>query len=86
VVSVPSVEWFSAASEEYRESVLPAAITRRIAIEAGRGDAWYRWVGLHGRVLSVEEFGESGAGAALLEARGIDTAHLLAAARELLAG
>jgi len=84
VISMPSVEWFAASDAEYRESVLPASIAARVAVEAGRGDAWYRWVGLEGEVVSVEEFGESGSGAQVMARRGITLEAVLTAARRTL--
>lgn len=84
VVSMPSVEWFAAAEPDWQEAVLPAALSARIAIEAGRGDAWYRWVGREGRVLGVESFGESGAGAQVMARRGMTTSAVVEAARDLL--
>lgn len=86
VVSMPCVEWFSEQDGEYRESVLPAALTARVAVEAGRGDAWYRWTGSSGRVVSIEQFGESGSGSEILHLRGIHLDNVLAAAREALRG
>lgn len=85
VVSVPSVEWFAASDRAWQESVLPDALTARVAVEAARGDAWYRWVGREGRVVSIETFGESGAGAEVMERRGITVDAVLTAAREVLA-
>lgn len=85
VVSMPSVEWFLEADEEWRESVLPERITARVAIEAGRGDAWYRWVGREGRVLGVETFGESGAGSQVMARRGMTVQAVMDAARTVLA-
>ncbi|MGV8877121.1 MAG: transketolase [Rhodoglobus sp.] len=84
VISLPSVEWFAASDAEYREAVLPASIIARVAVEAGRGDGWYRWVGLEGAVVSVEEFGESGSGAQVMARRGITLDAVLAAARRTL--
>ena len=85
VVSMPSVEWFAEQTAAYRESVLPAGLRARVAVEAGRGDAWYRWVGLDGRVVSVEQFGESGSGPELLRLRGIHLDAVLDASRATLA-
>lgn len=85
VVSIPSVEWFSAAGEDYRESVLPATVTARVAVEAGRGDAWWRWVGTGGEVVGVETFGESGSGPEIMALRGITVENVVAAARRTLA-
>ncbi|MGV8913276.1 MAG: transketolase [Rhodoglobus sp.] len=84
VISMPSVEWFAESDAAYRETVLPAAIAARVAVEAGRGDGWYRWVGLDGEVVSVEEFGESGSGAQVMARRGITLEAVLAAARRTL--
>ncbi|WP_120339658.1 transketolase [Cryobacterium soli] len=85
VVSMPCVEWFAEQTADYRESVLPAALRARVAVEAGRGDAWYRWVGLDGQVVSVEEFGESGSGPEVLRLRGIHLDAVLTAAHATLA-
>ncbi|PXA68289.1 transketolase [Cryobacterium arcticum] len=85
VVSMPCVEWFAEQTADYRESVLPAALRARVAVEAGRGDAWYHWVGLDGQVVSVEEFGESGSGPEVLRLRGIHLDAVLAAAHTTLA-
>jgi transketolase len=85
VISMPSVEWFAEQSAEYRERVLPFELRARVAVEAGRGDAWYRWVGLDGQVVSVEEFGESGSGAQVLQRRGIHLDAVLSAAHTALA-
>ena len=84
VISMPCVEWFEAASQEWRDTVLPPTLRARVAIEAGRGDAWYRWVGLDGEVVSVERFGESGSGAQVLTRAGITTESILTAAHTTL--
>jgi transketolase len=84
VVSMPCVEWFTEQSPEYRESVLPKRLRARVAVEAGRGDAWYRWVGLDGRVVSVDEFGESGSGPEIMRLRGIHLDAVVAAATAVL--
>lgn len=84
VVSMPCVEWFIASDDAWRESVLPDALRRRVAIEAGRGDAWYRWAGRRGEVVSIEDYGESGPGDVVLERRGITLDAVLAAARTQL--
>ncbi len=65
VVSMPCVQLFLAQDAAYRESVLPAAITRRVAIEAGVPDLWYRHVGERGRVIGMTRFGESAPAPAL---------------------
>jgi transketolase len=59
VVSLPSTDVFDAQDEAYRESVLPAGVTARVAVEAGVTDYWTKYVGLSGRVIGVDTFGES---------------------------
>jgi transketolase len=60
LVSMPSTEVFDAQDEAYRESVLPRAVRRRLAVEAGARLSWWRYVGLEGRVLGIDQFGASG--------------------------
>lgn len=67
VVSMPSTERFDAQSAEYKESVLPAAVTARVAIEAGQADFWYKYVGLNGAIVGMKSFGESAPAAQLFE-------------------
>lgn len=59
VVSMPSAEVFDKQSGEYRESVLPSSVTRRVAVEAAHVDFWYKYVGLNGKVIGMKTFGES---------------------------
>ncbi len=59
VVSMPSTERFDVQTAEYKESVLPAAVTARVAIEAGIADFWYKYVGFGGAIVGMESFGES---------------------------
>ena len=59
VVSMPSTDRFDAQTAEYKESVLPAAVTARVAIEAGIADFWYKYVGFGGAIVGMESFGES---------------------------
>ena len=60
LVSLPSTDTFDAQDAAYRESVLPADVTRRVAIEAGATGLWWRYVGSAGRVLGLDHFGASG--------------------------
>jgi transketolase len=60
LVSMPSTDTFDAQDAAYRESVLPAGITRRVAIEAGSTALWWKYVGSAGRVLGIDTFGASG--------------------------
>ncbi|HDZ9623265.1 TPA: transketolase, partial [Vibrio cholerae] len=59
VVSMPSTDAFDKQDAAYREAVLPAAVTKRIAIEAGIADFWYKYVGFGGRIIGMTSFGES---------------------------
>jgi transketolase len=63
LVSMPSTEAFDAQDDAYRENVLPRAVTRRLAVEAGATQCWWRYVGAGGRVLGIDVFGASGKGA-----------------------
>jgi transketolase len=77
VVSVPSMELFDEQSAQYRESVMPRSITRRVAIEAGRSDLWYKYVGLDGKVWGINHFGASAPAGVLKEEYGFTTANLI---------
>ena len=85
VVSAPSLEWFAEQTDEYRESVLPAAVTARVSVEAGLSLGWERYVGDRGRSVSIEHFGASADYVTLFEKFGITTDAVVAAARESLA-
>lgn len=63
VVSMPSVKLFEEQSPEYKESVLPAKIRKRFAVDYGTSLSWQRYLGLDGAALTLERFGESGPGA-----------------------
>jgi transketolase len=84
VVSMPCVEWFATSGQAWIDSVLPASVTARVAVEAGRGDAWWRWVGTGGEVVGVETFGESGSGPEIMALRGITLGNVVSAARRTL--
>ncbi|WP_423921495.1 transketolase family protein [Frigoribacterium sp. 2-23] len=84
VVSMPCHEWFEAEPREYRDEVLPPSLRARVTVEAGSRQPWYRWAGLDGEVVGIDEFGESGSGPELLHLRGVDEEAVLAAARRLL--
>ncbi|MFD6836782.1 transketolase [Streptomyces diastaticus] len=85
VVSVPCVEWFEEQDEAYRESVLPRAVRARVAVEAGVGLTWYRFVGDAGRIVSLEHFGASADGKVLFREFGFTADAVAEAARESLA-
>jgi len=59
VVSMPSTNLFDAQDEAYRESVLPASVSKRVAVEAGVTDGWWKYVGTNGKILGLDRFGES---------------------------
>lgn len=82
VVSVPCMEWFEEQDAEYRESVLPAAVKARVSVEAGLALPWRALVGDAGRCVSIESFGAPGAAEVLFDHFGVDTAHVVAAAKE----
>lgn len=83
VVSIPCMELFNQQSAEYRDSVLPAAVRRRVAIEAGVTHAWYRYVGLDGAVVGIDRFGFSAPGGHVMEKLGISAQAVVAAAKSL---
>lgn len=84
VVSMPCTSVFDQQDAEYRQAVLPLEVGARIAIEAGHADFWYKYVGLDGRVIGMNTFGESAPAAALFEEFGFTVENILAAADELL--
>ncbi|MGH7358468.1 MAG: transketolase, partial [Candidatus Rokuibacteriota bacterium] len=84
VVSMPSWELFEAEPPEYREAVLPRAVTRRLAVEAGATFGWERWVGAGGAVIGLDRFGASAPGEVVLRELGFTTEHVVARARALL--
>ncbi|MCU1425543.1 MAG: transketolase [Microbacteriaceae bacterium] len=85
VVSAPSLEWFEEQDAAYRESVLPAAVTARVSIEAGISLTWERYVGGAGRSVSIEHFGASADYKTLFREFGMTTEAAVAAAKDSLA-
>ena len=67
VVSMPSTNVFDAQDDAYKESVLPAAVTARVAVEAAVTDGWYKYVGMNGAVVGIDRFGESAPNSQLFE-------------------
>ncbi|CAH0528830.1 transketolase [Vibrio hippocampi] len=84
VVSMPSTDTFDRQSDAYRESVLPASVTARVAIEAGISDYWYKYVGLQGRVIGMTTFGESAPADELFKLFGFTVDNAVSTARALL--
>ena len=84
VVSVPCMEWFEAQDDAYRESVLPAAVTARVSVEAGIAMPWKGYTGTAGRNVSLEHFGASADYKTLFREFGITAEAVVAAARDIL--
>ncbi len=84
LVSIPSTDVFAAQDADYQEAVLPAAVRSRLAVEAGHGDYWYRWVGLDGDVISLNRFGASGPGGEVMAHFGFTADNVAARAKALL--
>ncbi|MFJ6567239.1 transketolase [Streptomyces sp. NPDC091292] len=85
VVSMPCVEWFDEQDQAYRDSVLPPSVKARVAVEAGIGLTWHRFVGDAGRIVSLEHFGASADGKVLFREFGFTADAVAGAARESLA-
>jgi len=83
LVSMPSTDTFDAQDAAYRESVLPASVTRRVAIEAGATALWWKYVGSAGRVLGIDSFGASGKAADLFKHFGLTAERLQQTVLEL---
>eukprot|EP00595_Chromulina_sp_UTEXLB2642_P002228 CAMPEP_0196763134 /NCGR_PEP_ID=MMETSP1095-20130614/3500_1 /TAXON_ID=96789 ORGANISM="Chromulina nebulosa, Strain UTEXLB2642" /NCGR_SAMPLE_ID=MMETSP1095 /ASSEMBLY_ACC=CAM_ASM_000446 /LENGTH=677 /DNA_ID=CAMNT_0042115701 /DNA_START=147 /DNA_END=2180 /DNA_ORIENTATION=- len=83
VVSVPSFEIFDRQSAEYKESVLPSSVTKRVAIEAGVTGLWYKYVGLNGKVIGTDKFGFSAPGDTVMKEFGINTGNVVTTAKSL---
>ncbi|WP_342652339.1 transketolase [Vibrio metschnikovii] len=85
VVSMPSTDAFDKQDAAYREAVLPADVTKRIAIEAGIADFWYKYVGFGGKIIGMTTFGESAPADQLFKMFGFTTENVVKTAKELLA-
>lgn len=79
VVSMPSVDIFLKQSKDYQETVLPIEVKARVAVEAAATLDWYRWVGLEGKALGIDRFGESAPGKAALEFLGMTVENIVQA-------
>ncbi|HDR1895759.1 TPA: transketolase [Pasteurella multocida] len=84
VVSMPSTNVFDKQDAAYRESVLPSKVTKRVAIEAGIADFWYKYVGFEGRVVGMNSFGESAPADQLFKLFGFTVENVVAKAKEIL--
>jgi transketolase len=85
VVSMPCTEVFDAQDAEYREQVLPGGVTARVAVEAGVSDYWYKYVGINGKVIGIDRFGESAPAGQLFEQFGFTVDNVVAAIDEVSA-
>ena len=84
VVSMPCADVFDDQDDSYRESVLPASVSAKVAIEAGVTDCWWRYVGSGGRVIGLDRFGASAPANELFEFFGFTTDNVVAVAKDLL--
>ncbi len=85
VVSMPSVEWFNAQSDEYKESVLPSAVRARVSVEAGLALGWREFVGDAGRSISIEHYGASADANTLFREFGFTAEAVASAAKDSIA-
>ncbi len=84
LVSFPSWELFESQNQEYRDSVLPPTVKKRLAIEAGVSQGWNKWVGDNGSIISVDKFGKSAPSKVIFEAYGFTVENVLENAWKLL--
>lgn len=81
---MPCVEWFEAQPYDYQDSVLPPAVSARVAVEAGIAQCWHRWVGDTGQIVSIERYGESADYKTLFREFGFTPQAVVAAAERAL--
>ena len=84
VVSMPCMEDFESQTKKYKESVLPANVKARLAVEAGATQCWYKYVGLDGKIIGIDHFGESGPYKPLFQKYGFTVDNVVAQAKALL--
>jgi transketolase len=84
LVSMPSTDAFERQDDAWRDAVLPPGVTRRLAVEAGATQSWWRYVGTAGRVLGIDRFGSSGKAADLFRAYGFTVENVIGQVEELL--
>ncbi len=84
VVSMPSIDVFERQDVAYREAVLPSNLAARVAVEAGVTNFWYKYVGLHGKVVGIDTFGESAPAAVVFEHFGFSVEGVIKAIDEVL--
>ncbi|HDR7517291.1 transketolase [Bacillus mobilis] len=84
IVAMPSWELFDRQSNEYKESILPSSVTKRVSLEMGVSLGWERYVGQEGKVLSIETFGASGTGAEVMNLFGFTTENVVQITKNVL--
>ncbi len=84
VVSMPCTNAFDAQDAAYKESVLPAACTKRVAVEAGVTGFWYKYVGLNGKVVGIDRFGESAPAGLLFKEFGFTVENVVKAVESVI--
>jgi transketolase len=84
VVSMPSVDVFESQSDEYKESVIPKSVTKRIVVEASSDVSWYRYAGVEGRFIGMTQFGQSAPYSKLFEHYGFTVDNVVKTALEVL--
>jgi transketolase len=85
LVSMPSTNTFDSQDEAYKQSVLPPAVTRRVAVEAGVTATWWQYVGLQGEIVGINHFGASAPAKELFKAYGFTPQHVIEAIEKVLA-
>jgi transketolase len=83
LISMPSVDVFESQDSDYQEQILPGAVRKRLAVEAGAADYWRKFVGLDGKVVGMTTFGESAPGAVLMEKFGFTVENVVSTAKSL---
>lgn len=83
VVSVPSFDLFEQQSAEYKESVLPNAVRKRVAVEMGASFGWERYVGLDGKVIGIDKFGASAPGETVIKNYGFTVENVVNTVKSL---
>ncbi len=81
LVSMPSVDVFEAQDLKYRENVLPASVRNRLVVEAGAADYWHKLVGLDGKIIGMQSFGESAPGGVLMNHFGFTVDNVIETAK-----
>ncbi len=84
VVSMPSTDRFALQDAAYQNAILPVTVTKRVSVEAGNTDFWYRYVGCGGEVIGIDRFGESAPGQVVFTALGLTTEHIIKTVNKLL--